>query len=180
LLGRLHRRRARPARRAGEKGFEVFDVAQIDHKGFSERITSAPVSPVGQRTYVRTKYATAVALPSTLGVDPTRAHLPENQEQLAHPMYGFVYVTDKHEGLVVVQVATLLDGNSMNNFLRRSATFNPGGILTGARASRAGATRISLQARTWTRTRVRAGALTLRSRRQPAGGARRVSGSPAG
>jgi hypothetical protein len=30
-------------------------------------------------------------------------------------------------------VLTLLDGNPKNNFLKRAATFNPGGVLTGAR-----------------------------------------------
>jgi len=54
----------------GRGGFRVFDVANIDQKGFSERMSSAPVSPLGQRTYVHTKYATSVALPSTLGIDP--------------------------------------------------------------------------------------------------------------
>jgi len=35
----------------GPGGFEVFDVANVDNKGFSERITSAPVSPLGQRLW---------------------------------------------------------------------------------------------------------------------------------
>ena len=42
----------------GEDGVRVFDIAFIDHKGFSERITTAPVSPLGQRFYVPTKYCT--------------------------------------------------------------------------------------------------------------------------
>src|SRR5437588_8749077 len=41
---------------AGEGGLRVYDVAQIDQKGFSERITTAPVSPFGQKFYVKTKY----------------------------------------------------------------------------------------------------------------------------
>ena len=57
-------------------GFRVFDVADIDNKGFSERITTAPVSPLGQRTYVPTKFATSVTLPSTLADDPLRTHRP--------------------------------------------------------------------------------------------------------
>ncbi len=36
----------------GEAGVRVFDIAFIDHKGFSERITTAPVSPLGQQFYV--------------------------------------------------------------------------------------------------------------------------------
>ncbi len=127
----------------GAGGFRVFDVANIDNKGFSERMVTAPVSPLGQRLYVKTKYATAVATPTTLAVDPLRTQDPVNEEQKIHLMYGFLYVTDKYEGLVVVGnpdlkgknpgVGTLLDGNPQNNFIGRAATFNPGGILNGAR-----------------------------------------------
>ena len=116
----------------GERGFEVFDVAQIDHKGFSERMSSAPFSPWGQRLWCKTKYATDLAVPSTLGVDPTRQHYPLNQEQKEHLLYAFVYITDKYEGLVMCQVATLLDGNPMNNFFNTKYVFNPDGVLTGA------------------------------------------------
>lgn len=126
----------------GQGGFRAYDVAQIDQKGFSERVVTAPVSPLGQRLYVKTKYATAVASPTTLAVDPTRSRRPENQEQPIHPLYAYLYVTDKFEGLVVIGnppddpnrpgVATLLDGDPTNNFLKRAVTFNPGGILNGA------------------------------------------------
>lgn len=118
----------------GPDGFEVFDVANIDQKGFSERIVSSPVSPLGQRTYVRTKYATSVTLPSTLGIDPLRERLPENEEQPISLSYGSVYVTDKEEGLVIVFVGTLVDGKPTNNFFKDSdvTRFNPGGKLTGA------------------------------------------------
>jgi hypothetical protein len=118
----------------GADGFQVFDVADIDQKGFSERISTAPVSPLGQRTYVRTKYATSVTLPSTLGVDPLRSHRPENQEQPVSPIYAWVFVTDREEGLVMVTVGTLLDGNPDNNFFDREKIirFNPDGKLTGA------------------------------------------------
>jgi hypothetical protein len=127
----------------GKGGFRAYDVANIDNKGFSERQTTAPVSPLGQRLYVRTKYATAIASPSTLAIDPARARDPENEEQPIHPMYAFLYVADKYEGLVVVGdsnpnsktpgVSTLLDGDPRNNFLKRALAFNPDGILNGAR-----------------------------------------------
>ena len=131
----------------GEDGFEVFDVANIDNKGFSERIVSAPVSPLGQRTYIRTKYATSVTLPSTLGIDPLRTHYPEitkhpdfgdiytgNDEQPISLIYAWVFVTDRDEGLVMVSVGTLVDGNPDNNFLDKENVirFNPDGKLTGA------------------------------------------------
>jgi hypothetical protein len=128
----------------GTGGLRIFDVANIDHKGFSQRIISAPVSPLGQRLSVPTKYAMSVASPSTLAIDPTRSHRPENEEaqnrsdhQPIHPIYAFLYVADREEGLVVVGdpkkgVSTLLDGNPSNNFLRRALAWNPGGILKGA------------------------------------------------
>ena len=111
---------------------KLFDVANIDQKGFSERIVSAPVSPLGQRTRIHTKDATSIALPSTLALDPARTHLPENEEQPIDPFYAFVYVSDREEGLVVVNVATLVDGDPDNNFVKEAARFNPGGVLTGA------------------------------------------------
>jgi hypothetical protein len=116
----------------GEAGVRIYDVAFIEHKGFSERIATAPVSPCGQQFYVRTKYATAVAAPTTIAPDPTRTQLPENREQAVHAMYGNIYVTDKYEGLIIVGVATLLDGNPLNNFIKRDVTFNPDGVLNGA------------------------------------------------
>ncbi|HYR23386.1 MAG TPA: hypothetical protein VEP30_10760 [Chthoniobacterales bacterium] len=118
----------------GPGGFEVFDVANIDQKGFSERIVSSPVSPLGQRTRIHTQYATSVALPSTLALDPARLHLPENEEQPIDLFYAFVYISDREEGLVISNVATLVDGNPDNNFLKESETvrFNPNGALTGA------------------------------------------------
>ena len=117
----------------GDGGFRVYDIASIDNKDFSERIVTAPVSPLGQRLYVKTKYATAVATPSTLAIDPSRTRQPENEEGPVHPMYAYLYVADRDEGLVVIGAGTLLDGNPANNFLERAATFNPGGVLSGAR-----------------------------------------------
>ncbi|GIW86480.1 MAG: hypothetical protein KatS3mg108_0804 [Isosphaeraceae bacterium] len=118
----------------GEAGLRVFDIAFIDHKGFSERIVTAPVSPLGQRLFVRTSYATAVAAPTTIAPDPTRVGRPENREQPIHPLYAYIYVTDRDEGLILVGAGTLLDGNPLNNFLTREVTFNPAGILRGARS----------------------------------------------
>jgi hypothetical protein len=126
----------------GRGGYRMYDVAQIDQKGFSERITTAPFSPLGQRFYVKSKYATAIASPSTLAVDPTRKQFAENEEQKIHLVYAFLYGTDREEGFIVIGnpldspnragVATLLDGDPNNNFLERAVTFNPGGVLTGA------------------------------------------------
>ena len=127
----------------GKRGLRVYDIANIDNKDISEKMTTAPVSPLGQRFYVPTKFATAVATPTTLGVDPLRSQLKENEEQSMHLLYGFLYVADKYEGLVIIGdpnlkskspgVGTLLDGNPSNNFLKRALAFNPEGKLNGAR-----------------------------------------------
>jgi hypothetical protein len=150
----------------GKGGFKIYDVANIDQKGFSERMTTAPFSPLGQRFYVKSKHATAIASPTTLGVDPTatvaevlnkkgkdglrRQYLPENEEgiyrddkQMIPAVYGFLYGTDSEEGLIVIGnpldedrngpgVATLLDGDPTNNFIKRALAFNPEGKLKGA------------------------------------------------
>ncbi|HEX8170518.1 MAG TPA: hypothetical protein VF824_08260 [Thermoanaerobaculia bacterium] len=118
----------------GENGFHVYDVANVENKDFSERIVSAPVSPIGQRTFVKTKFASAIALPTTMPVDPTRktAAIPENQEQPMHPLYRYAYIADREEGLILVDVTTLTDANPSNNFFTRAVTFNPGGALDGA------------------------------------------------
>jgi hypothetical protein len=122
----------------GAGGFRAFDIAAVDIKDDSQRVISAPVSPLSQRLYVKTKYATSVASPSTLALDPLRTQIPENEEQGIHPMYAFLYVTDKYEGLIVVGdphkgVGTLLNGDPNDNTLKRAVTFNPDGMLDGAR-----------------------------------------------
>jgi hypothetical protein len=118
----------------GEGGLRIFDIALVDDKAFSERIVAAPVSPLGQRFFVNSKYATAVAAPTTIAPDPTRNQDPTNREPKVHGMYANLYVTDKYEGLIVVGAGTLLDGNPLNNFVKREATFNPNGLLNGARS----------------------------------------------
>lgn len=115
----------------GPAGFEVYDVANVDNKDVSERIVTAPVSPLGQRTYVRTRFATAVALPTTMPVARRKGN-PANLEQPLHSIYDYAFVSDREEGLILVDVTTLTDGNPENNFFKRALTWNPNGVLTGA------------------------------------------------
>jgi hypothetical protein len=118
----------------GTGGFRVYDVNAVDIKDFSERFVTAPVSPLGQKFYVRSKNATSIASPTTLGVDPTRKRFPENEEGPIHIMYAFLYGTDSEEGFIVIgPVGTLLDGENRNNFIKRNNTYNPEGKLKGAR-----------------------------------------------
>jgi hypothetical protein len=60
-------------------------------------------------------------------MDPLRKtqFLPENEEQPIHPLYRYAYLADREEGLILVDVTTLTDGNPSNNFLTRALTFNP-------------------------------------------------------
>jgi hypothetical protein len=121
----------------GSDGFRAFDIANIDNKGFSERITTSPVSPLGQDTHVPSKNATAVALPTTMPVHDRDGLMPEefwqkNQETKLHPLYRYAFITDAEEGLIVVDVMPLADGEPRNNFLKRALTWNPDGVMDGA------------------------------------------------
>jgi hypothetical protein len=120
----------------GRDGFAVYDVANVDNKDFSEKIVSAPVSPLGQRTTVATRDARAVALPATMPMAPDRQtqFIAENEEQPIHPLYRYAYIADAVEGLILVDVTTLSDRNPSNNFLKRAVAFNPGGALDGAQS----------------------------------------------
>jgi len=51
-----------------------------------------------------------------------------NEEQPIHPLYAYLYVVDKYEGLILVNAATLLDGDPLNNYLKRS--LDPGKYST--------------------------------------------------
>jgi hypothetical protein len=118
---------------SGREGFRVFDVANIDNKGFSERFVSDPSTLFGHDTHVDTQCATAVAVGTNMPLGFNREYRPENQEQWPiHPLYRYAYVTDFYEGLVVVNIETLSNRDPLDNFLCRAATFNPGGLLSGA------------------------------------------------
>jgi hypothetical protein len=117
----------------GAGGLRVFDGAQVDRPGFSGNTPTAPVAPLRRRFRVKTKDAAHVALPTTVLVDPTRAPAPSNREQQVHPVHAYVYVADREEGLVIVEAASLLDANLRNDGIERVRTFNPDGVLDGAR-----------------------------------------------
>ena len=117
---------------AGQDGLRVYDVANVANKGFSERIVTSPVSPLGQDTHVASEDATGIALPTTMPVAPFKPQLSENLETPMHAIYHYAFISDAVEGLIVVNVDTLQDGEPRNNFLKRSVTWNEGGILSGA------------------------------------------------
>jgi hypothetical protein len=56
----------------------------------------------------------------------------KNLESKLHPLYRYAFITDAEEGLIVVDVMPLADGEPRNNFLKRALTWNPDGVLDGA------------------------------------------------
>ncbi len=133
---------------AGRGGYRIYDVANIANKGFSERIVTAPVSPLGQNTYVPTKNAVGFVLPTNMPVAPFREQLPENKETPMHPIYHYALIADAEEGLILVNVDTLQDGDPTNNFLERALTWNENNILTGASYITMAGTRVFILTKT--------------------------------
>ncbi len=121
----------------GARGMRVYDAASIGNKGVSEGLITAPFSPLGQNTRIPSRDASCVALPTNQPINPARnagAKMRiDNQEQPMHPLYSYAYITDAQEGLILTNVNTLTDGEPRNNYLKRALTWNPGGILNGAR-----------------------------------------------
>ena len=120
----------------GKGGFRAYDVAAIADKGFSEPFITGPYSKLGHNTNVRSSNATCVAIPTNQAINPLRntpALRSINQEQAFLPIYSYAAVTDSVEGLILVDVTTLADGEERNNFLKRAVTWNPDNVLKGAR-----------------------------------------------
>ena len=121
----------------GPGGMRVYDIASIANKGVSQRIITAPFGAWGQNTHIPSKNATCVTLPTTQPIAPSKNQgdlmRVANQEQPFHPIYNYAAITDSEEGLILVDVNTLQDGEPRNNFLKRALTWNKDGILKGAR-----------------------------------------------
>ncbi|MGB0513298.1 MAG: LVIVD repeat-containing protein, partial [Wenzhouxiangellaceae bacterium] len=121
----------------GKDGFRVFDIASVANKGFSQRIVSAPFSPLGQDMHVATTDATCLDLVTTQPIHPDRNQgermRVDNQEQPFAPIYDYAVITDSVEGLILVDVNTLADSDPRNNHLERALTWNDDGLLDGAR-----------------------------------------------
>src|SRR5690606_9940452 len=121
----------------GRGGFRVYDVASQGNKGVSQRLITAPFSPLGHDTHVATKDATCMALPTNQPIHPARNTCEtmrvQNKDQPIHQVNNYAYSNYSKEGLIMVDVNTLADGEPRNNFLKRALTWNPGGVLDGAR-----------------------------------------------
>ena len=120
----------------GKGGFRVYDVASIANKGVSERILTAPFSPLGHDAHVKMRNATCMALATNQPVNPARntEQIREsNFEQPMHPIYSYAVVTDSEEGLILVNIETFANGEPRDNYLERALTWNENGVLDGAR-----------------------------------------------
>ena len=121
----------------GKNGMRVYDIANVANKGFSQRIVTSPFSPIGQGTQVKSKDATCMALPTNQPIAPYKNEgelmRDINLEQPFHPIYNYAVITDSVEGLILVDVNTLQDGELRNNSLERALTWNPDGLLNGVR-----------------------------------------------
>jgi hypothetical protein len=113
-------------------GFRVYDVAHVANKGFSQKMFTAPFSPLGHDAHVPSKSPSSFALPTNMPVAPFREQLPENLETPMHPVYHYAAITDREEGLILVNVDTFADADPANNFLERALTWNRDGVLDGA------------------------------------------------
>jgi hypothetical protein len=120
----------------GSRGFRAYDIASVANKGVSEPFLTGPFSRLGHDTHVPSLNATCVALPTNQPIAPTR-NTPEmrelNAEQPFHPIYHYAVITDAEEGLILVNVDTLADREPRNNRFSRALTWNPDGLLAGAR-----------------------------------------------
>ncbi len=114
----------------------VYDIANIANKGFSQRIVAAPFSKLGHDPSLKTSDASCIALPTNQPVHPPRNEgelmRDANLEQPFHPIYNYAFVTDRVEGLILINVNTFSDGDLENNFIERAVAWNPDGILDGA------------------------------------------------
>jgi hypothetical protein len=121
----------------GKKGVQVYDVASIANKGFSQRIITAPSSPLGHDAHIDTSNATCIVLPTNQPIHPDRNKgdlmRMDNQEQPFHPIYNYALVTDSEEGLILFDTNTFSDGEVRNNDIKRAITWNENGVLNGAK-----------------------------------------------
>ncbi|MEO7062591.1 MAG: hypothetical protein ABI082_02305 [Dokdonella sp.] len=121
----------------GTNGMRVYDSASIANKGFSQKLVTAPFSPLGQDTRIKSKNATCVVLPTTQPVatnrDDNEQRRLANREQPMHAIYKYAFITDAVEGLIATDIETLTDGDPRNNFLKRQLTWNANHVLDGAR-----------------------------------------------
>jgi len=118
----------------GQAGSQAYDVSSIGNKGFSEKLITAPFSPLGQNLRIPSPDATCIAIPTNQPIRPerNRRNAAINDEQKMHPIYSYGAISDTEEGLIIFNTETLADFDPQNNFFERALTWNPDGEFTGA------------------------------------------------
>ena len=91
---------------------QVYDIANIANKGFSQRIVELPFSKVGHDPDINTRFATCVALPTNQPIHPPRntgdLMRIDNQEQPFHPIYNYAFITDRDVAATMKATAGML------------------------------------------------------------------------
>ena len=118
-------------------GLQIYDISAIGNKAVSQPIVASRWAG-GERMLVPTAEATCVALPTNQPVRPDLNRRPlileDNQEQAMHPIYDYAVISDAQEGLVLVNVTALADGEPRKTTAWSGAlTWNADGRLLGAR-----------------------------------------------
>lgn len=116
----------------GPGGFKVYDRANISNKAKAQRIVQNQNSGFGQKTSLSTRDATSVALPTNATMNLDLPQLAINLEKPVAEIFRYAYITDRSEGLIIVDVNTFHDHNPQNNYIRRTVTYNPDNKLEGA------------------------------------------------
>lgn len=116
----------------GARGLVVYDTASVANKAAAQRLSETPVTRAGQWLRVDSTDARWVAVPISVPVAIDRQITPDRTQPFVPPLFHYAFIADRHEGLISVDIATLMDGDPQNNRLEAAARFNPGGALTGA------------------------------------------------
>jgi hypothetical protein len=114
-------------------GLQVLDVSGVGNIALSERITAGRTA--WEQLHVPSSSGTCVALPTTQPIRPvlnTEALQQQNHEQPFHDIYHYAVLSDSVEGLVLVNVDALVDGDERSNRLQAALRWDAGGQLAGA------------------------------------------------
>jgi len=100
-------------------GDQPVDVLE-EHRELTRHVAREQVLHGGLVGDVGFRLEIRIAAHVHAGVD---AAILEDRAARGHPIYSYALVTDSEEGLILVDVNTLADGEPRNNFLKRALTW---------------------------------------------------------
>jgi len=103
----------------GEAGIRVYDIAFIDDKAFSERHHDRAGFAAGAEVLCAHPTRRRRGPPPARRAPDRHGRILPRQGTEINGLFGFLYVADKYEGLILVGAAPAIDGNPLNNFLKR-------------------------------------------------------------